>query len=134
MRRALIVLGLPVLTADYDFWLHPDDCAAFNSALQPLGFHPSLPPEQARSVGRYVVEDDEKADVLIARRVSTVDGVVAAFDEVWARRQVLALTPRVSVAVPCLPDLILTKRFASRPKDAEDIRLLEALFERKGGR
>jgi hypothetical protein len=24
-RRALVVLGLPVLTADYDFWIHADD-------------------------------------------------------------------------------------------------------------
>ena len=24
-RRALVVLGLPVLTAGYDFWLHFDD-------------------------------------------------------------------------------------------------------------
>ena len=31
-RRALVVLGLPVLTADYDFWLHGEDIAAFNEA------------------------------------------------------------------------------------------------------
>lgn len=24
-RRALVALGIPVLTADYDFWLHIDD-------------------------------------------------------------------------------------------------------------
>ena len=24
-RRALVALGLPVLTADYDFWIHIDD-------------------------------------------------------------------------------------------------------------
>jgi hypothetical protein len=40
---------------------------------------------------------------------------------------VLPLSPNVEVAVPTLDDLILTKRFASRPKDLEDIRLLEAL-------
>ncbi len=32
-----------------------------------------------------------------------------------------------AVAVPALDDLILTKRFGGRPKDLEDIRLLEAL-------
>lgn len=31
-RRALAVLGLPVLTADYDFWLHIDDIDRFNAA------------------------------------------------------------------------------------------------------
>jgi hypothetical protein len=30
---------------------------------------------------------------------------------------------------PAIDDLILTKRFAARPKDAEDIRLLERLKE-----
>jgi hypothetical protein len=33
----------------------------------------------------------------------------------------------VTLAVPGLDDLILTKRFGGRPKDLEDIRLLEAL-------
>jgi hypothetical protein len=50
-----------------------------------------------------------------------------AFDEVWARRRALGVAQDVEVAVPSLDDLILTKRFASRPKDLEDIRLLEAL-------
>jgi len=31
-RRALVLLGLPVLTADYDFWIAIDDIAAFNEA------------------------------------------------------------------------------------------------------
>ena len=28
-RRALVALGLPVLTADYDFWIHIEDIATF---------------------------------------------------------------------------------------------------------
>jgi hypothetical protein len=32
-----------------------------------------------------------------------------------------------SVAIPTIENLILTKQIASRPKDLEDIRLLEAL-------
>jgi hypothetical protein len=31
-RRALVALGIPVLTADYDFWIHPDDATALNAA------------------------------------------------------------------------------------------------------
>jgi hypothetical protein len=33
----------------------------------------------------------------------------------------------VTITVPSLEDLILTKRFGGRPKDLEDIRLLETL-------
>jgi hypothetical protein len=42
----------------------------------------------------------------------------------------------VEVALPSIDDLILTKRFAARPKDLEDIRLLEVLRseERDHGR
>jgi hypothetical protein len=31
-RRALVLLGLPVLTADYDFWIATDDVVSFNTA------------------------------------------------------------------------------------------------------
>jgi hypothetical protein len=126
-RRALIVLGIPVLTADYDFWIHVDDAARFNAAAEPFGLSPTRSPEEARARGRYVLENDERVDVLVARSVPTVDGVQVSFDAVWERRRLLEVGPGVSLAVPTLDDLILTKRFGGRPKDLEDIRLLEAL-------
>jgi hypothetical protein len=126
-RRALIALGIPVLTADYDFWLHIDDIALFNEAIEPIGLLPTHSADQARARGRYVAENDERVDVLVARSVPTVDGVRVAFDEVWSRRRGLELAPGVVIPVPTTPDLILTKRFGGRPKDLEDIRLLEAL-------
>jgi hypothetical protein len=126
-RRALIALGIPVLTADYDFWLHIDDIVSFNAAVEPQGLFPTRTPQEARGRGRYVLENGERIDVLVARTVPTVDGVRVAFDEVWARRRALEVAPGVALAVPGLDDLILTKRFGGRPKDLEDIRLLEAL-------
>lgn len=126
-RRAIIALGIPVLTADYDFWLHIDDIATFNSAIEPMGLYPTHTPEEARARGRYVAENDERVDVLVARSVPTVDGLQVAFDELWPRRRSLEVAAGVLLAVPSLPDLILTKRFGGRPKDFEDIRLLEAL-------
>ena len=126
-RRALVALGLPLLTADYDFWVHVDDAAAFNEALYPMGFAATRTPEEARTKGRYALENDEHVDVLLARGVPTVEGVRVAFDDLWARRRSLPLAPGVEVAIPCIDDLIATKRFAARPKDLEDIRLLETL-------
>lgn len=126
-RRALVALGIPVLTADYDFWLHADDIVVFNEVLEPLGLLPTRTPEEARGRGRYVLENDERVDVLVARSVPTVDGVTVAFTDVWGRRRGLELAAGALVAVPDLDDLILTKRFGARPKDLEDIRLLEAL-------
>ena len=126
-RRALVALGVPVLTADYDFWIHLDDIARFNEAVEPMELMPTRTPDEARARGRYVLENDERVDVLVARSVPTTDGVRVAFEGLWERRRLLVVGPDVEVAVPTLDDLILTKRFASRPKDLEDIRLLEAL-------
>ena len=126
-RRALIALGIPVLTADYDFWIHVDDAGRFNDAVAELGLWPSHSPDEARARGRYVLENDEHVDVLVARAVPTVDGTSVRFDALWDRRQLLDVAPGVTVAVPAIEDLILTKRFAARPRDLEDIRLLDAL-------
>ena len=130
-RRALVLLGLPVLTVDYDFWVHFDDIEAFNSASEPFGLAPTHTPTEARGRGRYVLQNDEIVDVLIARSVTTVDGVKVSFEELWARRKSVELGSAVTVAIPDVPDLISTKRFAARPKDAEDIRLLETLKTRE---
>ena len=126
-RRALIALGLPVMTRDYDYWLHRDDAAVFNEALRPLEMYPTRTPDEARQNGRYVVEGDEHVDVLVARAVSTVDGVMVEFDDVWSRRTYLDVGDGATIAMPCLEDLILTKRFGARPRDADDIRWLEQL-------
>jgi hypothetical protein len=65
--------------------------------------------------------------VLVARSVPTIDGQTVAFEDLWGRRQCLQLGGGVSVNLPSVPDLILTKRFGGRPKDLEDIRQLEIL-------
>src|SRR3954471_20986893 len=78
-RRALIALGLPLMTREYDFWIHADDAARFNEAAAPFDLFPNRSPDEARSVGRYVLENDEKVDVLVARGVSTTDGVHVLF-------------------------------------------------------
>jgi hypothetical protein len=126
-RRALVVLGLPVLTADYDFWLAREDIRPFNDALARFDLHPSRDPEEARRAGRYVVENDEHVDVLVAAAVTARTGEIVRFDEVWARRQELDIGGGTRVNLPSIDDLILTKKFALRPRDLEDIRLLEAL-------
>jgi len=126
-RRALVLLGLPVLTADYDFWIDIEDVAAFNRVGTVFELRPSLQPEEARRRGRYVLENDEHVDVLVARSVPTIDGVDVRFEDVWSRRRPLRLGPGLDIQIPAVPDLILTKRFAARPKDLEDIRLLRIL-------
>jgi hypothetical protein len=101
--------------------------------LEPMGLIPSHAPAEARGRGRYVLENGEHVDVLIARSVPTIDGQRVVFDGVWARHEAIELEPGTTIAVPSLDDLEATKRFAARPKDAEDLRLLRALRTQRGG-
>lgn len=130
-RRALVLLGLPVLTVDYDFWIHIDDIEPFNAASAPFGLLPSHTAAEARGRGRYVLQNDEIVDVLVARSATTVDGTKVAFEDLWSRRRSVTLGQAVELAIPSILDLISTKRFAARSKDAEDIRLLEVLRARE---
>jgi hypothetical protein len=66
--------------------------------------------------------------------VPTADGVTVQFDEVWQRRREVVLDGNTIIHVPSIDDLILTKRFASRPKDLEDIRMLTLLRDDEGTR
>ena len=111
-RRALVALGIPVLTADYDFWIHIDDIAAFNAAVEPQGLLPTRTPDEARARGRYVLENDEQVDVLVARTVPTVDGLPGGLRAMSGPVAVPSKwRPESAIAVPALDDLILTKRF-----------------------
>jgi hypothetical protein len=128
-RRALVLLGLPVLTADYDFWIDIDDIPAFNDVCARFELLPTRTPEEARRTGRYVLENDERFDVLVARAVPTVDGTAVEFEGLWRARRSLEIAPGVPVCLPDLDGLILTTQIAARPKDLEDIRLLRILRE-----
>jgi hypothetical protein len=131
-RRALVALGIPVLTADYDFWVHIDDIVTLNAAVAPLDLFPNHSPEEARRRGRYVLEGGERIDVLVARQASTKGGVPLHFEDAWTRRETLAYTADVLLVVPCVDDMILTKQWSMRPKGADDIAMLEKLKQRRG--
>jgi hypothetical protein len=127
-RRALIALGAPVLTADYDLWIHVDDIETMNQLAAPFELVPSRDPSEARRTGRYVLENDERVDVLVARHVPTVDGVTVSFDDLWARKQAVPFSSGVALMLPTIADLILTKRFGARPRDLLDIEYLKGLL------
>ena len=130
-RRALIALGIPVMTSDYDFWIHIDDIEGFNAEALPFALIPDRTPLEARRSGRYRLQNDELVDVLVARSVPGPDGPLV-FDGVWSRRNTLGGENQgSSICVPGLDDLIASKRIGSRPKDAEDVRLLQHLRKQR---
>lgn len=132
-RKALVLLGSPVITADYDLWIHIDDVEKLNAACEPLGLFPNHPPDAARARGRYVLENGERVDVMVARSKAAPDGDGLGFEEAWSRRRRVAIGPGIAVHVPSIEDLIVTKRWASRAKDLVDIQFLEVLLARERG-
>jgi hypothetical protein len=132
-RRALIALGIPVLTAGYDLWVHRDDIERLNDAVVELELYPSHAPDDARARGRYVLENGDHVDVLVARAAPTKDGVRLDFEDAWTRRLNVTYAGGLTIAIPSVEDLITTKRWAMREKDIADIQLLEALREEQRG-
>jgi len=66
-RRALVPLGLPVLTADYDFWIAIDDMSTFNATAASFALHPTSTVDDARRRGRYVLENDRQCGLPTSR-------------------------------------------------------------------
>lgn len=131
-RMAMILRGLPVATNDYDFWLHADDVEKLNAALASLEHYPNCSPSDARQRGRYVLENGEHLDVMIARAATTKLGETLRFEDAWLRREQIELAPGVAIAIPSLEDHIRTKQWGLRAKDIGDIQLLQTLAtERK---
>jgi len=126
-RRALILLGAPVMTADYDVWVHIDDIELLNASFDTLDHAPNRSAADARKVGRYVIENGERIDVMVARSASSPAGIALAFDDAWQRRQSVAIGKDLQISLPSIEDLITTKRWGSRPKDLVDIQFLETI-------
>jgi hypothetical protein len=132
-RRAMIALGVPVLTSDIDLWVHINDIEKLNDALRSLDLFPTHDVAAARARGRYVLEGDIRVDVLVARSQSTKDGSRLSFDECWERRREQPYEDGVPLVVPTIADLITTKRWSMRVKDVADIQLLESLRKEEEG-
>jgi hypothetical protein len=125
-RRAIAALGAPVLTSDYDLWLAFEDVEKLNTVARAFELFPNYLADEARTRGRYVLEGSEHVDVMIARSKSTVDGETLTFENAYSRRISLAAYG-AEVTLPSLDDLIITKRWAMRPKDVLDINFLDSL-------
>jgi hypothetical protein len=125
-RRAIAALGAPVLTSDYDLWIAFEDVEKLNAVARDFDLFANHLPDEARARGRYVLEGSEHVDVMIARSKSTTDGQLLTFTDAYARRVSLNAYG-TTVALPSIEDLILTKRWAMRPKDVLDINFLDAL-------
>jgi len=142
---AVVLQGHPRFTADLDLVvaLDPSNARAAIAALARLGYRPRAPVDGAqfsdpKTRQRWI---DEKGLTVFslwspAHPATDVDLFVREpfpFDAAFSRATIADLGD-VKVPVASIEDLIALKRVAGRPKDLEDIRVLEAIErERRNG-
>ncbi len=135
---AVVLHGHPRFTADLDLVvsLDPGNARAAILALAGLGYRPRAPVEGVQFADpearrRWI---DEKGLTVFTlwspdHPATEVDLFVQEpfpFEEAWARAT-LADLGDVQVPVASIADLVALKRAVGRPKDLDDIRVLEAL-------
>jgi hypothetical protein len=135
---AVALHGHPRFTADLDLVvaLDPENARKALAALAGLGYRPRAPVDGALFADPEVRQRwiDEKGLVVftlwspehLATEVDLFVREPFPFDAAWDRATFANLLG-VRVPVASIADLVALKRVAGRPKDLEDIRVLEAI-------
>jgi Nucleotidyl transferase AbiEii toxin, Type IV TA system len=142
---AVVLHGHPRFTADLDLVvaLDPENARAAIAALARLGYRPRAPVDGALFADPEARQGwiDEKGLTVFTlwspeHPATEIDLFVREpfpFGAAWARATMADLGG-VKVPVASIEDLVALKRVAGRPKDLEDIRVLEAIArERNDG-
>jgi len=128
-RRAVILYGGPVLTADTDLWIHPGDKKkALSSLSDKLDVEISDSPDTKKPVISGF-SGPKKFDFFFQKSVRNIEGETIEFEDCY-QNSILKKDPRenVSFRIPSIDDLIRLKKIR-RPnvKEEQDIEyLLEA--------
>jgi len=125
-RRALVLYGAPVLTADHDLWIHPDDKKKALSLLsEELGFELSHPPETRKPIVTGF-SGFKKYDLFFQRSVRNLEHETIDFEDCY-RNSVVKDDPAEDLRfrIPSIDDLIRLKKIRKpNAKDQQDIEYL----------
>jgi len=125
-RRAVVLYGGPVLTADHDLWIHPEDREkALNLLSDKLGFELSQPPSTKKPIVTGF-SGAKKYDLFFQRSIRNIDRETIEFEQ-CLRNSIIKEDPEedVQFRIPSIDDLIRLKKIR-RPnvKDEQDIQYL----------
>ena len=125
-RRAVILYGGPVLTADHDIWLHPEDKKKALSFLsEKLDFELSHPPDTKRPIV-IGFSGTKKYDLFFQRSVKNIENETIEFEGCYGNSVLKEdLREKVSFRIPSIDDLIRLKKIRKpNAKDQQDIEYL----------
>jgi hypothetical protein len=115
--------GIPRVTMDIDILIEPtlDNCRKALQALDEAGLKMAgdVAPEVVLETTMYSFMGDVNVDILCGARASD-------FNDMWKNRTVKQVRD-VKIDIISIEDLIETKRHLDRPKDKEDIEMLEKI-------
>jgi len=125
-RRAVILYGGPVLTADHDLWIHPEDKKKTLFLLsEELGFELSHPPDTRRPIVTGF-SGMKKYDLFFQRSIRNLENETIDFEECY-KNSIIKEDPTedISFRIPSIDDLIRLKKI-KKPniKDEQDIEYL----------
>jgi len=125
-RRAVILYGGPVLTADTDLWIHPEDKKmALSLLLDKLGFEISHPPDTKRPIVSGF-SGLKKFDLFFQKGIKNIENEAIEFEDCY-KNSVLKKDSKenVSFRIPSIDDLIRLKKIRKpNVKDEQDIEYL----------
>jgi len=125
-RRAVILYGGPVLTADTDLWIYPEDKKRVLSLLlDKLGLKISHSPDTKKTVVS-AFSGLRKFDLFFQRSVRNVDHETIEFEDCYDH-SILKKDPKedFSFRIPSIDDLIRLKKIRKpNVKDEQDIEYL----------
>lgn len=132
-RRAVILYGGPVLTADNDLWIHPaDKRKTLSLLLEKFGFELSHPPDTKRPIVTGF-SGMKKYDLFFQRSVRNMEGETIEFEECY-KNSTTKRDVDLSFRIPSIDDLIRLKKIRKpNVKDEQDIEYLlkaKRLFKR----
>lgn len=128
-RQSIIAYGGPVQTMDYDIYVDNSDenIDLLLKIAKKFDLYPSLPQEEIKKNFKFRLENDVAVDVFCAKHFSIGKGKKLSFNDLYDKRNVAEGETGLQINLPSIDDLLALKKIASRPKDIEDIKYLEAL-------
>lgn len=125
-RRAVILYGGPVLTADNDLWIHPSDKKKTLTLLQEkFGFELSHPPDTEKPIVAGF-SGMKKYDLFFQKSVRNMENETIEFEECYKNsitKEDVGMS--VSFRIPSIEDLIRLKKIKKpNVKDEQDIEYL----------
>ena len=125
-RRAVILYGGPVLTADHDLWIHPEDKKKTLSLLsEKFGFELSYPPDTEKPIVTGF-SGMKKYYFFFQKSVKNIDNEKIEFEECYKHSIVKEdAKEKVKFHIPSIDDLIRLKKIRKpNIKDEQDIEYL----------